>query len=306
MIKPCAREDGFTSSICFDSGGFRSLGTCGGVAPVFDPPTVASLNHPLVFAENYLERFIRQYFRPHDPICPNHSVLQKRKRSNVRTVMYVHPFCRKPWMRDQRGATTALRTCLPHQQKYQQLVARAVFVLLLHAAVGRIHPIPSKGAEDGVPRSRVCFQVGRCGGHIAHAALHNKRAIAMPLRSRSWSAGRLSSRPRWRARLHAGELRRTPECEENAKGNNIRSARGISWNPSRGVRGKGKHTRWENASQVPNLCLIAALKRRRVMPDSGRGGEDVNVIKICQMPARLGEAQSAGPGGRAAKPTAQT
>eukprot|EP00439_Symbiodinium_sp_Y106_P069724 s2480_g12.t1 len=46
-------------------------------------------------------------------------------------------------------------------------------------------------------------------------------------------------------------------AKRNAKGNNTALCQRdfLATNPNRGVGGKGKHTRWENASGVPNLGL---------------------------------------------------
>ena len=46
-------------------------------------------------------------------------------------------------------------------------------------------------------------------------------------------------------------------AKRNAKGNNTALCQRdfLATNPNRGVGGKGKHTRWENASGVPNLAL---------------------------------------------------
>ena len=81
-------------------------------------------------------------------------------------------------------------------------------------------------------------------------------------------------------------------AKRNTKGNNTMLCQGsfLATNPDRGMRGKGKHTWWESASGVPNLCLSSLEAEARVMPqvvlkssvqlsDSVR---DVNVVKICQ------------------------
>ena len=103
-------------------------------------------------------------------------------------------------------------------------------------------------------------------------------------------------------------------AKRNAKGNNTALCQRdfLATNPNRGVGGKGKHTRWENASGVPshpNLGLSSFETETCVMPqvmfkstvqlsDSGRGGEDVNVVKICQRLLALEKLRLQGPEGR--------
>ena len=100
-------------------------------------------------------------------------------------------------------------------------------------------------------------------------------------------------------------------AKRNAKGNNTALCQRdfLATNPNRGVGGKGKHTRWENASGVPNLGLSSFETETSVMPqvmfkstvqlsDSGRGGEDVNVVKICQRLLALEKLRLQGPEGR--------
>ena len=55
-------------------------------------------------------------------------------------------------------------------------------------------------------------------------------------------------------------------ANRNAQRNNTTSCQGecLVTNTDRGIRGKGKHTRSENASGIPNLfSVLAALRRRR-------------------------------------------
>ena len=66
----------------------------------------------------------------------------------------------------------------------------------------------------GLPHSRVCIQAGGCGVHVAHAALHNRRATAMQLGSHVVRGGCHAGGPG----LHAGGFRRTPECQKERHG----------------------------------------------------------------------------------------